>query len=445
MQDRVALFPGRVKLVPVSGQTNVYDLTRQDSPTVEGTPLNKANLLADATCEAIGITADTGTPNDAFVAINAKANSAIPKVKTLSLPTASWTGSASPYTQTVTIAGTSAKSKADIQVNDDALTILIDSGTIAVWIENDNGTLTAKAKGEKPNADLTVQVTISLVATGGTDPPQNSAAETLSIAPSANGQNIAMQSSSSKHQAVLKSTSDVNAIGTANGSAKQGVKLASLADPIVAAGIDSFMQENAMLENAAVGDGIIVNLLSQTERLNLCQLEPDGDGITVNPNTGGQYMELVQSAPDGNGLELNQISPKQKIGLLLPVPSGDAANAVPALSTSGLAVSQPASNGTEISVVNSDAGNTVSASNDGEGNAGNCADGENTNNIVTENTAAPEIIVMADMLSALGMKVTGTAEGAAYVPWEYPVNKGGILTITQVYSAVNNQGVLEVT
>ena len=163
MQDRVALFPGRVKLVPVSGQTNVYDMTRQDSPTVEGTPLNKANLLADATCEALGITPDTGTPNDALVALNEKANSAVPKAKTLSLPTASWSGSASPYTQTVTIAGATAKSKVDIQMDATALGVLIDSGTSAIWIENNNGTLTAKALGEKPNANLSVQVTITEV------------------------------------------------------------------------------------------------------------------------------------------------------------------------------------------------------------------------------------------------------------------------------------------
>ena len=170
MQDRVALFPGRVKLVPVSGQTNVYDMTRQDSPTVDGTPLNKANLLADATCEALGITPDTGTPNDALVALNekansafAKANSAVQKAKTLSLPTASWSGSASPYTQTVTIAGTTAKSKVDIQMDATALGVLIDSGTSAIWIENNNGTLTAKALGEKPNSNLSVQVTITEV------------------------------------------------------------------------------------------------------------------------------------------------------------------------------------------------------------------------------------------------------------------------------------------
>ena len=84
------------------------------------------------------------------------------KKNTLSLPTASWTGSG-PYTQTVTITGITVNSKVDIQMDATALGVLIDSGTSAIWIENNNGTLTAKALGEKPNANLSVQVTITEV------------------------------------------------------------------------------------------------------------------------------------------------------------------------------------------------------------------------------------------------------------------------------------------
>ena len=82
--------------------------------------------------------------------------------KQISLPAASWTGSG-PYTQTVTIPGITVNSKVDIQMDATALGVLIDSGTSAIWIENNNGTLTAKALGEKPNANLSVQVTITEV------------------------------------------------------------------------------------------------------------------------------------------------------------------------------------------------------------------------------------------------------------------------------------------
>lgn len=64
MQDRVPLYPGRVKLTPVSGQTDLYDMERADQPTVEGTPLNKATFLTDAVAALYGLSGNTATIND---------------------------------------------------------------------------------------------------------------------------------------------------------------------------------------------------------------------------------------------------------------------------------------------------------------------------------------------------------------------------------------------
>ena len=89
--------------------------------------------------------------------------SPISTITEVTLTAASWAGSASPYTQSVTISGITVNSKVDIQMDATALGVLIDSGTSAIWIENNNGTLTAKAMGEKPNANLSVQVTITEV------------------------------------------------------------------------------------------------------------------------------------------------------------------------------------------------------------------------------------------------------------------------------------------
>ena len=63
MQDRVSLYPGRVKLIPVTGQENTYDMVRADSPTQEGTPLNKDSLLKVATAALYGLGADA-VPDD---------------------------------------------------------------------------------------------------------------------------------------------------------------------------------------------------------------------------------------------------------------------------------------------------------------------------------------------------------------------------------------------
>lgn len=68
MQNRVSLYPGRVKLVPVPGQENTYDMVRADSPTQEGTPLNKDSLLKDATAELYGLGSDAA-PDDVLQAI----------------------------------------------------------------------------------------------------------------------------------------------------------------------------------------------------------------------------------------------------------------------------------------------------------------------------------------------------------------------------------------
>lgn len=78
---------------------------------------------------------------------------------TLTLAAESWAGSASPYTQGVTITGGTATSQADIQADATAIQQMLDDGTNAIYIANNNGTFTAYAVGEKPTADLNIQVT----------------------------------------------------------------------------------------------------------------------------------------------------------------------------------------------------------------------------------------------------------------------------------------------
>lgn len=65
--DRVSTYPGRVKLSPVTGQTNVYDLARADSPIQEGTPINAALFAgkADKLTEDTVVYVSASTGNDA--------------------------------------------------------------------------------------------------------------------------------------------------------------------------------------------------------------------------------------------------------------------------------------------------------------------------------------------------------------------------------------------
>ena len=59
--DRIPTYPGRVKLIPVAGQANTYDLVRADEPLVTGTPINRALFesivsVAEATLTGSGWT-----------------------------------------------------------------------------------------------------------------------------------------------------------------------------------------------------------------------------------------------------------------------------------------------------------------------------------------------------------------------------------------------------
>lgn len=66
MQNREPTYPGRVTMTPVFGQANTYDMERADQPLQQGTPLNKATLLKDATAALYGL--GTGAVPDEVLA-----------------------------------------------------------------------------------------------------------------------------------------------------------------------------------------------------------------------------------------------------------------------------------------------------------------------------------------------------------------------------------------
>lgn len=80
MKDRVPSFPGRVKLTPVSGQANTYDMVRADSPTQEGTPINKDTLLKDTTAASLGLSGDP-TVDEAFAKLAKKSEYKVGDIK----------------------------------------------------------------------------------------------------------------------------------------------------------------------------------------------------------------------------------------------------------------------------------------------------------------------------------------------------------------------------
>ena len=81
---------------------------------------------------------------------------------TVTLPVASWTGSTSPYSQTVEIDGTTANSRIDINPDATVMNGAMEGGYGLVF-GNNAGTITAYAVGDKPKAAITAQVSITEV------------------------------------------------------------------------------------------------------------------------------------------------------------------------------------------------------------------------------------------------------------------------------------------
>lgn len=74
------------------------------------------------------------------------------------LLTATWHGTG-PFTQEITLPGVTAHSKIDLQLNATTLTQLITDGVSAIWVQNDNATLTVYTLGAKPTVAMSVQYT----------------------------------------------------------------------------------------------------------------------------------------------------------------------------------------------------------------------------------------------------------------------------------------------
>ena len=85
-----------------------------------------------------------------------------PKTVTISLST-TWTGTASPYTQTVTVSGGTSTCKVDLQPDATAFAHMVSVGCNALFVVNNSGTFTAYAIGAKTTTALSIQATVTEV------------------------------------------------------------------------------------------------------------------------------------------------------------------------------------------------------------------------------------------------------------------------------------------
>ena len=88
--------------------------------------------------------------------------SALPKTTSIKLDKTKWVGSTSPYSQVVSLPGTTPNSQVDLTPSVEQLAIFHEKD-LAFVTENEDGTITVFAIGQKPTNDYTIQATITEV------------------------------------------------------------------------------------------------------------------------------------------------------------------------------------------------------------------------------------------------------------------------------------------
>lgn len=84
------------------------------------------------------------------------------RISDVTLLSTEWVGSSSPYSQIVTISGTTENSRVDLTPSVEQLAIFHNKD-LAFVTENDDGVITVYAIGQKPANDYTIQVMITEV------------------------------------------------------------------------------------------------------------------------------------------------------------------------------------------------------------------------------------------------------------------------------------------
>lgn len=84
------------------------------------------------------------------------------RIANVTLLASGWVGSASPYSQVVTVAGVTANSQVDLTPSVEQLTVFYQKD-LAFVTENDDGVVTVYAIGDKPANDYVIQATVTEV------------------------------------------------------------------------------------------------------------------------------------------------------------------------------------------------------------------------------------------------------------------------------------------
>ena len=166
-----------------------------------------------------------------------------------------------------------------------------------------------------------------------------------------------------------------------------------------------------VFHTSAEGKAVLVekNLISELLTLTSSSIAVPVDGGT---SKAGEALTLTQNA-DGVG-----------------------AAAVPDAGGEKLTVTQ-SGDGIAAGTVPAEGGGEVNFAGTGEGVSAAAESGEATVPLALENSAAPAAAMLGAGLAGMGLHLASRAEGRSYaVGWEYPVQDGDTLRVTQVYGAL---------
>ena len=172
-----------------------------------------------------------------------------------------------------------------------------------------------------------------------------------------------------------------------------------------------------VFHTSAEGKAVLVekNLISELLTLTSSSIAVPVDGGT---SKAGEALTLTQNA-DGVG-----------------------AAAVPDAGGEKLTVTQ-SGDGIAAGTVPAEGGGEVNFAGTGEGVSAAAESGEATVPLALENSAAPAAAMLGAGLAGMGLHLVSRAEGRSYaVGWEYPVQDGETLRVTQVYGALQAGNIL---
>ena len=164
---------------PIEGSTNpvtsggIYDALQGVEITMDETPTEGSDhaVKSGGIKTALDAKQDTlqydsaPTPNSSKLVTSGgmwaaiSGISSVESIQEITLDKDDWTGNG-PYTQEVSIQGVTAASKIDIQADAAAISQLLSDEVRAVWVENNNGTVTVYSIGAVPTEDITLQCSI---------------------------------------------------------------------------------------------------------------------------------------------------------------------------------------------------------------------------------------------------------------------------------------------